>query len=224
VKIFLSYAGDKITSANLRRPAELALLQAYLAAADVVTVDVYAANRNASRYKTSWTADAVKTVLAVRPDVEVWAWIEANDQRLSPPALPDVNRAPTPQEIDDTVTQAVAAGARGIGWFLTCDSGKYGWPQSYMPDVDRNGASMQPQYDKVTEVSRRYNPALPVPATLPTTSPTTAPTLPDPVTLLRADLATAQGQIVELKATVADLTGTLDRLRQALQPATRPSN
>jgi hypothetical protein len=28
------------------------------------------------------------------------------------------------------------------------------------------------------------------------------------VTLLRADLATAQGQIVELKATVADLTGT----------------
>jgi hypothetical protein len=42
VKIFLSYAGDKITSANLRRPAELALLQAYLAAADVVTVDVYA--------------------------------------------------------------------------------------------------------------------------------------------------------------------------------------
>jgi hypothetical protein len=43
------------------------------------------------------------------------------------------------------------------------------------------------------------------------------------VTLLRADLATAQGQIVELKATVADLTGTLDRLRQALQPATRPA-
>jgi hypothetical protein len=180
-------------------------------------------NRNASRYKTSWTADAVKTVLAVRPDVEVWAWIEANDQRLSPPALPDVNRAPTPQEIDDTVTQAVAAGARGIGWFLTCDSGKYGWPQSYMPDVDRNGASMQPQYDKVAEVSRRYNPTSPVPATLPSTTPTTAPTLPDPVTLLRADLATAQGQIVELKATVADLTGTLDRLRQALQPATRPA-
>jgi hypothetical protein len=41
VRIFASYAGDKITSANLRRPAELALLQAYLAAADVVTVDVY---------------------------------------------------------------------------------------------------------------------------------------------------------------------------------------
>jgi hypothetical protein len=122
----------------------------------------------------------VKTVLAVRPDVEVWAWIEANDQRLSPPALPDVNRAPTPQEIDDTVTQAVAAGARGIGWFLTCDSGKYGWPQSYMPDVDRNGASMQPQYDKVAEVSRRYNPTSPVPATLPTRLPPPPPPSPTP--------------------------------------------
>jgi hypothetical protein len=180
VKCFYQYAGDKITSANLRRPAELALLQAYLAAADVVTVDVYAANRNASRYKTSWTADAVKTVLAVRPDVEVWAWIECNDQRLSPPALPDVNRAPTPQEIDDTVTQAVAAGAKGIGWFLTCDSGKYGWPQSYMPDVDRNGASMQPQYDKVTEVSRRYNPAVPVPATSRPRLPPPPPPSPTP--------------------------------------------
>lgn len=67
-----------------------------------------------------------------------------------------------------------------------------------------------------------YTPSpLPSPSTLPTTQPT-----PDPVVKLTADLATAQGQIVELKATVADLSTTINALRQVFsttQPATRPA-
>lgn len=61
----------------------------------------------------------------------------------------------------------------------------------------------------------------PSPAPLP---PTTQPVDPA-VAKLTADLATAQGQILELKATVGNLNATLDRLRQALAgPTTTQPN
>lgn len=150
VPILLSLAGDKVTSANFRAADQVKLYQDYAALADVLTVDVYSFNRDATRYKPTWTADAVKTLKAVTGK-PVIAWAEANDQQLKP--IGGANRAPTPAEIKETVDAAVAAGASGIGWFFTCDSGKYGWPQSYLPQVDRNGASMRPQYDAVRSIS-----------------------------------------------------------------------
>jgi hypothetical protein len=177
VSIWASYAGDKITSANLRKPAELQLLKDYLALADVVTTDNYSANRNATRYPMTWTADAVKTVKAVDPRVKVLPWVEMNDQRLNPPKPEDgVNREPTPDEIKATVDNALAMGADGIGWFATCDSGKYGWGtvgDSYWPLVNRNGASIQPQIDMVASISQSLNPSLP---------PLPADPVPTPVT------------------------------------------
>lgn len=150
VPILLSLAGDKITSANFSALDQVKLYQDYAALADVLTVDVYSFNRDATRYKPTWTADAVKTLKAVTGK-PVIAWVEANDQQLKP--IGGANRAPTPAEIKETVDAAVSAGAAGIGWFLTCDSGKYGWPASYLPQLDRNGASMRPQYDAVRSIS-----------------------------------------------------------------------
>jgi hypothetical protein len=168
--IYMSLAGDKILSANLRKPAELANLQGYLACADVVTANFYSKNRNATRYPTTHTGDIVKTIKAVDSRVKVIPWIELNDQRLpaptsqTVPGTTDVNREPTPDEIKATVDNALAMGADGIGWFATCDSGKYGWGtvgDSYWPLVNRNGASIQPQIDMVATISQSLNPSLP---------------------------------------------------------------
>jgi hypothetical protein len=172
VTVFLSLAGDKILSANLRRPAELANLQGYLACADVVTANFYSKNRNATRYPTTHTGDIVKTIKAVDPRVKVVPWVEINDQRLpvptsqTVPGVTDVNREPTPDEIKSTVDNAIAMGADGIGWFATCDSGKYGWGtvgDSYWPLVNRKGESIQPQLDMVASISRALTGAAPGP-------------------------------------------------------------
>jgi hypothetical protein len=173
VPIFLSLAGDKVHSANFLRAHESQLYLDYAALCDVMTVNFYSANRNATRYPMRFTAEACKK-LSILTGKPVWAWIEANDQQLPPPKPTDgVNRAPTPEEIDDTVLQCVQAFVPAIGFFFTCDSGKYGWGtgntdfatrgDSYLPLIDRNGISMQPQYDKVAEIAKRLAPP-PVPA------------------------------------------------------------
>lgn len=171
--IFLSLAGDKVHSANFLRAHESQLYLDYAALCDVMTVNFYSANRNVTRYPMRFTAEACKklSILVGKP---VWPWIECNDQQLPPPKPADgVNRAPTPEEIDDTVLQCVQAFVPGIGFFFTCDSGKYGWGvgntdfatrgDSYLPLIDRNGASMKPQYDKVAEIAKRLAPP-PAPA------------------------------------------------------------
>lgn len=192
VPILLSLAGDKITSANFRAADQVKLYQDYAALADVLTVDVYSFNRDATRYKPTWTADAVKTLKAVTGK-PVIAWCEANDQQLKPVVAGTPNRAPTPAEIKETVDAAVAAGASGIGWFFTCDSGKYGWPLSYLPNVDRNGISMRPQYDAVRAISI----ALAGP-----------PVTPAPIVITAPEVLALQRDTAELKA---------NQINQALQ-------
>jgi hypothetical protein len=176
VPLFLSLAGDKITSANLKKQHELDALTAYLDLVGpdgVVTVDVYDNNRNASRYPETWEADAVKTVKAVRP-VKCWPWLECNDQQLAAPTsqtvpgVVDIGREPTPDEIKQSVNAVLAQGADGIGWFFTADKGQYGWGvkdpakgDSYLPMVNRKGESMAPQYDMVASISKSLNPSLP---------------------------------------------------------------
>jgi hypothetical protein len=161
VPIFLSLAGDKVTSANFNRPDEAQLYKDYAALADVLTVDAYSMNRNATRYPVTWTGEAVKK-LALVTNKPVWAWLETNDQQLSPPpAGQGINRAPMPDEIKATWEYAVKCGAKGIGGFFTCDSGKYGWPASYLPAVDRNGQSVQPQYDMFRTLALAANPPPP---------------------------------------------------------------
>jgi hypothetical protein len=202
-QIFLSLAGDKITSANFAKPAELQLYKDYGALADVLTVDTYSKNRS-EKYPTTWTGDAVKK-LKDATGKPVWAWVECNDQRLSPPPAPFVNRAPTPDEIQATVDYAIAQGATGIGFFYTCDSGKYGWPESYFPQVDRNGASMGPQYAKVREIALALSPpAKPEPTPIPT----------DPAVIAR--LGAVEKQQAETAAVIA-------AIRKALA-ATQPVN
>jgi hypothetical protein len=194
--IFLSLAGQNITSANWKKnadgtyvkPAEVQAFRDYLAVCDVVTVDVYPANANASRYKPTWPADAVAKIKALSPGTPVWVWLEANDQRLNPPKLPDVNRAPTPDEIRQSADAAVTAGAIGVGFFFTCATGKYGWPESYLPQVDRDGASMAPQYAAVKAIglARKGTPV-------------------DPLVQIRADLseALARAALAEQSAAAA---------------------
>ncbi len=143
IPIFLSLAGDKITSANFNKPAEAQLYRDYAALADVLTVDVYSMNRNASRYPVTWTGDAVAK-LATVTNKAVWAWCECSDQKLLPaPKLPDIARGPTGDEIKATTAWAIAKGAKGIGWFATSSRGAYGWPQSYLPCTDDQFAAMR---------------------------------------------------------------------------------
>lgn len=168
--LLLNLSGDKITSANFRAADQVQLYKDYAALCDVLMVDWYSKNRNADRYPVTLTADAVKTLKAVTGK-PVIAWVEANDQQLKPIGAGTVNRAPTPAEIKETVDAAVAAGASGIGWFFTCDSGKYGWPVSFLPQVDRNGVSMRPQYDAVRAISIGLAGAPVTPAPGPTTAP-----------------------------------------------------
>lgn len=216
VPIYLSLAGDKVTSANLRKPAELQLLTDYLAAADVVSVDWYAKNRNANRYPITYTGDAVKTIKAVRPDVKVIPWIEVNDQQLDPPPAPDTNREPTPDEITGTWADALAKGADAPGFFLTCQKGRYGWGDkgdgrgdSYFPQVNRAGASMAPQYLAMQRVARSVNPALPQPP-----SPIDPAPVPDDRDARIADL-TQQLNDANARADLA--TAHAKELQSALQ-------
>lgn len=204
--IFLSLAGDKVTSANFAKPAELQLYKDYATVCDVFTVDMYSKNRS-TKYPTTWTGEGVKK-LADATGKPVWAWIEHNDQRLPVPTDGFTNREPTPDEIKATVDYAVQQGAKGIGWFSTCDSGKYGWPDSYFPFINRNGVNLAPQVAMVVQVGAALNPA-------PTTQPATLPTTPapDPLTA-RLDAQDAR---------IAALTARLDAMHAASAPATQAS-
>jgi len=201
--IVLSLAGDKVTSANFRAADQVQLYKDYAGLADILTVDAYSKNRNAVRYPTTWTGDAVKTLIAVTGK-PVWAWIECNDQQLPPIQVGETNREPTPAEIKATVDYAIANGATGIGWFTTCDRGRYGWPGSYLPQVNRIGLSMQPQYDMVKQISLALSPA-----------PQPAPPTPDPIATLTAQIA----ELVANQRMQADQIGGLTTMIHDLQAA-----
>lgn len=227
VPLFLSLAGDKITSANLKKQHELDALTAYLDLVGpdgVVTVDVYDNNRNASRYPETWEADVVKTVKAVRP-VKCWSWHEANDQQLAAPTsqtvpgVTDINREPTPDEIKQSVDAVLAQGADGIGWFLTADKGPYGWGvkdpakgDSYLPMVNRKGESMAPQYAMVTQISRALNPAAPAPGPIPPAPDDRDAT----IARLRQDLADAERRAATAEQGRADALAQVASLRTQL--------
>lgn len=154
--VFISLAGDKIIYPGFPNPADRALYLGYAAVCDAFTVNFYSANRS-SKYPMSQTALAVKNLIALTGK-PVHAWIECNDQFLSPPKPPETNREPTPEEMQQTVDQAIAAGAAGIGWFGVCPRLSPNWPSNYWPAINRNGVSMQPQYDKCREIALQLNP------------------------------------------------------------------
>lgn len=165
MKIWLSLAGARISSANFSRPHELAVYQEYAKVADVFLINFYSKNLNADRYPIGMTGDIVKK-LKDATGREVVACVEMNDQQLPlPPAGEGTNRAPTPTEISDTVGYAMNSGAAGIVWFATQDKGKYGWTfvagkgDSYWPLVDRGGRSIDAQLRMVTAVSQGLAPA-----------------------------------------------------------------
>lgn len=164
--IWLSLGGDKLIYDGFPNATDKQALLDYAAICDVLTVDFYSANRNASRYPMTHTAKAVANLKALTGK-PIYAWLECNDQQLDPPKAPDINRAPTPGEMLATANAAMAAGAAGVGWFFTCQSGAYKWPQSFLPMVDRHGASMQPQYDEVKAINAMLNPVTPAPVPAP---------------------------------------------------------
>lgn len=176
--------------------------------ADVLSVNCYSANRNASRYPMTWTADAVRK-LAGATGRPVWAWVEMNDQVVLPAPKPadGISRAPTPQEIDDTVGYALAAGAAGIGWFATSQSNAYGWGvkdpargDSFWPLVDRHGASLAAQIAAVKTISLELRKAGGTPA------PQTQTTLADVIVIVNEQ----SRQIALLRAQVERQSAILE--------------
>lgn len=203
--IYLSLAGDKILSANFARDWERKVYVDFAALYDVAFINFYPRNRNASTYPDTFPGDIVKK-LADATGKPVIPFIEANDQRLGTPPNPaHHNRAPTPDEIEAQADWAVKQGAPGLGWFFTCDSGKYGWGtgtpdfatrgDSYLPLVDRNGASMRPQYEAVLTTNVAY--AAPPPPGEPEPAP-------DPV-------------VAELRTRVDVLGATVEAYKQTTQ-------
>lgn len=160
--IFLVLYGGAITSANLSRAHERQQLADYLALCDVVAQDVYPKNLNRERYKNTWPGDVVEKIHQVDPAKPVWCWLEMNDQQLNPPTPPNTNGEPSPDDILDQADDCVARGAAGIGWFATCQRGKYGWGivdpkkgDSYWPLVNRKGESIAAQLDMVKRIGRQ---------------------------------------------------------------------
>lgn len=156
IPVFLSLAGDKLVYDGFPNANDKQLYLDYAKYYDVATVNFYSKNRNADRYPVARTATVVRNLIALT-NKPVWAWIEVNDQELGAPPAPDINRAPTPQEIEDTFTSCLNAGASGAGWFATTPRAHHGWPGNYWPPTDRNGASMQPQYDRLKAIASRVN-------------------------------------------------------------------
>jgi hypothetical protein len=206
--IFLSLAGDKISSANFDRDWEKRVYTDFATVCDVFTVNFYSANRNASRYPMTMTGDIVKK-LATATKKPVWFWCEMNDQVVLPLPKPTegVSRAPTDNEILTTWEYAEKQGAAGGGWFSTSQSAKYGWPASYWPTVDRDGKSIAPQLAMVKSIGGRYAFANTTPP------PTTLPSTPIDVTA-RLDAQDAR---------IAALTARLDAMHAASAPATQPT-
>lgn len=171
--IWLSLAGDKILDVKTSHSdylLKVKLYQDYTALVDVLTTDFYSRNRNARTYPDTHPGDVVKNLTSwISPLKRVIPWLEMNDQQLSPPKPSEgFNRAPFADEIKDQWSYAKQMGAAGVGWFATCDSGKYGWGiaspdfptkgDSYWPLVGRNGASMSNQISMVETISKSLNP------------------------------------------------------------------
>lgn len=191
--ILLTLAGGQVTSqvkvGNRDYDAQVAYYKGFAAVSDIWAFDVYSLNRDATRYKTSWSADVVKILRGLSSN-PVWLWYETNDQKLKD----SVNgRAPTPAEIIETITLSQQAGASGFGGFFTSDTGAFGWPGSFFPQVDRNGVSVVPQYDAIRSFNKINASTIITPplgegpiVVDPNPKPLPAPSLEDRVALLEA--------------------------------------
>lgn len=192
--IYLTLGGDKMLYPTFPSPADAQYYTELAALGDITfVVDFYPRNRS-SKYPLSHPALAVSNLkkLTGKP---VHSFQEANDQQLKPPNPPETNGPPSAADIKATVDQEIAAGAAGLWWFFTCDSGKYGWTPpgaSWLPPVDRHNVSMKPQYDVVTSISAAL-------------SPPPAPTLEQRVTLLET----------QVSAQASTIAGMQDQMKRA---------
>jgi hypothetical protein len=224
VPVFASLAGDKVTDVketNRDYAQQVAYYKAWGDLVDVLTVDNYPKNRN-TKYSVSWPAQAAEKLIKFSGK-PVWVWFEVNDQNLNPPTGPgEVNREPFPDEIQQEVEQCLAVGVKGVGWFLTCQKGSYGWGvndplypargDSYWPLVNRKGESLELQYRMVERINRSLQSQ---PSTVPTTQPATQPV--DAVTARLDALAVKQQEtnqrIDALTAEVKALTESVKKPR-----------
>jgi hypothetical protein len=157
--IYLTLGGDRLLYGGFPSAADRQMYQDYAALGDVTfAVDFYPCNRS-SKYPMNFPAMAVANIRALTGK-PVIAILEANDQQLGRPGPGETNGMPTPQQIQQQATAALDAGSAGLWWFYTCQAAKYGWPGSYLPQVDRNLASTAPQYAMVKQINALLNPGL----------------------------------------------------------------
>lgn len=166
--VYMSLAGDKLLYDNFPNATDRTYYLSLAKVCNAFWVNFYSKNRNANRYPTSQTAKAVKNLIDLC-QIPVYFWYECNDQELKEVKPPDTDREPTPAEMMETVDLAMAAGALGFGTFGVCKKAKHGWPENYWPLTNRNGVSMQPQYDTVKAINNKYTAApAPIPPVVPT--------------------------------------------------------
>jgi hypothetical protein len=160
--ICLTLGGDKMLYPTFPSPADAKYYTDLAALGDITfVVDFYPRNRS-NKYPLSHPALAVSNLIKLTGK-PVHSFQEVNDQQLKPPNPPETNGPPSAADIKAMVDQEIAAGAGGIWWFFTCQAGKYGWtpPGSWLPPIDRNNASMQPNYDMVGSISASLSPVPP---------------------------------------------------------------
>ncbi|HYE18539.1 MAG TPA: hypothetical protein VEA69_08845, partial [Tepidisphaeraceae bacterium] len=114
VPVFVNFAGPNITPLPYKGERHAG----YIAAADWLGQDWYVKNRNADRYPISFVGDAIDRLAAWsatpampkgKPQIAI---IECSDQKISP-----LGRAPTPDEVEETINLCVAKGVKGICYF-----------------------------------------------------------------------------------------------------------
>lgn len=184
VPVICNHAGDKLTSAGAR---DYGLYEGYVKAVDVSWGDWYPVNREYARYPLDFKRRELE-FLKARGAKRIGSVIEASWQKLN--RASDKGREPTPDEFEAQVQIALNAGAEYIVYFTTCDSGAYGWPQSYFPTSPELQARM-------TLVNARLNPP---PVTQPTTQPTSQPT-----------------PVPTVEQRITDMELKLQRIKEALQ-------
>jgi hypothetical protein len=210
VPVWLNLAGDRITSAGAKDAQNYA---DWIAAADVVSEDWYPINRQFARYPIALKGQALE-YLKSKGARALWDVVECNWQKLN--KADKRGRGPTADEIEQQVNLALAKGATGIVYFSTCDSGAYGWPQSYDPTESEQAL-------RITAINARLNPPA---ATQPTTAPSPQPS-PAPAPPVAVDVVALQAKVEEQARAIAALADrqrrfdeALDRIRDAFPVST----
>ncbi|MEZ0263678.1 MAG: hypothetical protein ACAI43_03045 [Phycisphaerae bacterium] len=167
VPVFVNFAGPNITPLPYKGDRHAG----YIAAADWLGHDWYVKNRNADRYPISFVGDAIDRLAAWsttpampkgKPQIAI---IECSDQKISP-----LGRAPTPDEVEETIMLCVGKGVKGICYF----------PQKPPPGFvyDAMPPAIVERITRVNaELHRRFN-GTPMPPD--STGPTPVPPANDP--------------------------------------------